>query len=108
MHEYVNKEMVLNYILWMIIFIYCMRQEFGCLSKFLNKQSWIENISKYCYEIYVFQMFAIILGNKFYSVYGHPYITTVCTLIIAFVFGKCFKDYIEPNIKKIPRLFLAK
>ncbi len=108
MHRYVNKEMVLNYVLWMAIFIYCMRQEYGYLSKFLNKQSWIKNISKYCYEIYVFQVFAIMLGEKIMSVNSYPYMTTVVILVIAFIFGKSFKDYIYPNIKNITRLFITK
>ena len=93
-----DSGMVLNHVLWAVVFIFLAQKEYGYVFSFLNKQSWINYVSKYCYETYVFQLFAITLGTKWFSPHQAPILTGFGIIILSFVFGKIVKDYIEPFI----------
>ncbi len=93
--------MVLNHVLWAALFVFLAVREYGLVFKFLNKQKWVSYVSKYCYEIYVFQLFAIIIGQRYLFPQKAPILTGLAIVVLSFGFGKLFKDYVEPAIFKV-------
>ena len=96
-----DSGMVLNHVLWAVIFIYLAVGEYGFFLQWLNKQAWINHISKYCYEIYVFQYFAILLGQKYFLPILSPWATGGLIVVLSFFLGFVFKDFIEPAILRL-------
>lgn len=101
----VTKGIALNHVLIAVCFVYLMVSQYGWLSRKLNNFSGIRHVSKYCYEIYVFQFLAITLGQKWLSPNQAPFLTAIGTVIIAYIFGVLAHNlYQKPLAKKLSKL----
>lgn len=94
----ITKGVALNHVLWAALFIFLFSNERGWVSQKLNKRSKIKYVSKYAYEIYVFQLFAITLSHKWLSPNQHPFLTAVGTVLLAYVFGVLVHEIYQKRI----------
>lgn len=99
--NYMNSGVSFNHVLWVALFVFLMTREYGWFSKKLNNCSWIYPLSKNCYEIYVFQLFAIMAAEKWLSPNQHPWLSILGMLFFAILLGKSVYLFYSRPIKKL-------
>lgn len=100
-----TKTLVLNHTLWAAVFVFLMTRQYGYLSRIMNSWTCVGKLSKYCYEVYVFQYFAILLGGKWLSPRSFPILSVFGVIIFAFIIGIAVKELFD---KRIVQKYLIK